>query len=320
MVGGGSCEIFRPRPRVRPVGAASGPDPCQFGHRPRRAARVPDPRRHQGTSRAAIARPVVSCDDPEVFGAPFTGHGPHRRAPNPVSGAQHVGRRSRVARAGAGGTHRRPSSPSTPSIGAPAGLGDLGPPPKNCSQRSASAHRGFRAAFQEDVSRRVRAALPAAGESTSPADQARVPFSTGTTSSTTSVRARRTGPMWPWSTGRWRPSAIPRRPGLGAHLPSRAEGTMRLGMAREPPVRPGATSPSKPDTGRALYGGVRDATRPPIGWYDVFSRWKLAIVFEGSTPSSCGASPDKPIHEYFGAQADLLLASAAAISDRGDMT
>ena len=35
-------------------------------------------------------------------------------------------------------------------------------------------------------------------------------------------------------------------------------------------------------TGRPLRANARVATCPAIDWYDVFARWKLAIVLEGS--------------------------------------
>ena len=50
-----------------------------------------------------------------------------------------------------------------------------------------------------------------------------------------------------------------------------------------------------------------------MDWYDVFSRWKLAIVLEGSYAKFLRGESKKPIHEHFGRQADLLLESAVAI-------
>jgi aminoglycoside phosphotransferase (APT) family kinase protein len=63
----------------------------------------------------------------------------------------------------------------------------------------------------------------------------------------------------------------------------------------------------------ARYGDRtgRDVSR--IDWYDVFSRWKLAIVLEGSYAKFLRGESKKPVHEYFGAQADQLLASALAL-------
>jgi aminoglycoside phosphotransferase (APT) family kinase protein len=54
-----------------------------------------------------------------------------------------------------------------------------------------------------------------------------------------------------------------------------------------------------------------------IGWYHVFSRWKLAIVLEGSYAKFVRGESNKPVHEYFGKQADTLLASAATLIDQG---
>ena len=49
----------------------------------------------------------------------------------------------------------------------------------------------------------------------------------------------------------------------------------------------------------------------------MFARWKLAIVLEGSYAKFLRGLSDKPIHEFFGDQVDLLLDSAATIIDRG---
>jgi aminoglycoside phosphotransferase (APT) family kinase protein len=55
----------------------------------------------------------------------------------------------------------------------------------------------------------------------------------------------------------------------------------------------------------------RDVSR--VDWYDVFSRWKLAIVLEGSYAKFLRGESKKPVHEFFGRQADTLLASALAM-------
>ena len=63
----------------------------------------------------------------------------------------------------------------------------------------------------------------------------------------------------------------------------------------------------------ARYGAStgRDVSR--IDWYDVFSRWKLAIVLEGSYAKFLRGESKKPVHEFFGRQADVLLTSALAL-------
>jgi aminoglycoside phosphotransferase (APT) family kinase protein len=48
-------------------------------------------------------------------------------------------------------------------------------------------------------------------------------------------------------------------------------------------------------------------------WYDVFARWKLAIALEGSYAKWQRGESTKPIHEYFGRQADALLDDALRI-------
>jgi aminoglycoside phosphotransferase (APT) family kinase protein len=94
------------------------------------------------------------------------------------------------------------------------------------------------------------------------------------------------------------------------------DGTMPLGMVGEPrfaldelPSGPALVDRYAERSGR----NVAD-----IGWYEVFSRWKLAIVLEGSYAKFVRGQSDKPVHELFGPQADLLLAGASALIERGD--
>jgi aminoglycoside phosphotransferase (APT) family kinase protein len=65
----------------------------------------------------------------------------------------------------------------------------------------------------------------------------------------------------------------------------------------------------------ARYGDRSGRDVSGIDWYDVFARWKLAIVLEGSYAKFLRGESKKPIHEYFGKQADLLLDSAASIME-----
>jgi len=94
------------------------------------------------------------------------------------------------------------------------------------------------------------------------------------------------------------------------------DGTMPLGMAGEPrfaldhlPAVPALVDRYAERSGRDVVD---------IGWYEVFSRWKLAIVLEGSYAKFVRGLSDKPVHEFFGPQADLLLAGASALIERGD--
>jgi aminoglycoside phosphotransferase (APT) family kinase protein len=89
------------------------------------------------------------------------------------------------------------------------------------------------------------------------------------------------------------------------------EGTMPLGRAKEPSFDPGGL----PDR-RTLIERYAKATGRDTGsmtWYDVFARWKLAIALEGSYAKYLRGLSDKPVHEFFGSQVDLLLASASDI-------
>ena len=75
----------------------------------------------------------------------------------------------------------------------------------------------------------------------------------------------------------------------------------------------GRALPTAADARRALRRAHRARRRRGIDWYDVFSRWKLAIVLEGSYAKFLRGESKKPVHEYFGQQADQLLASALAM-------
>jgi len=95
-----------------------------------------------------------------------------------------------------------------------------------------------------------------------------------------------------------------------------AEGTMRLGTAKDPRFTADGLPSIAALVERYAAGSGRDTSN--IGWYDVFSRWKLAVVLEGSYAKFLRGLSDKPVHEFFGQQADLLLASARTIIERGD--
>jgi aminoglycoside phosphotransferase (APT) family kinase protein len=94
------------------------------------------------------------------------------------------------------------------------------------------------------------------------------------------------------------------------------EGTMRLGTAKDPRFAAVGLPSIAQLVERYAEASGRDTSN--IGWYDVFSRWKLAVVLEGSYAKFVRGLSDKPIHEFFGQQAELLLASARTIIDRGD--
>ncbi|MFC1402149.1 MULTISPECIES: phosphotransferase family protein [Streptacidiphilus] len=94
------------------------------------------------------------------------------------------------------------------------------------------------------------------------------------------------------------------------------EGTLRLGVTGEP----GFAVDRLPDRAALVkrYTEASGRDTAALGWYEVFARWKLAVVLEGSYAKFLRGHSDKPVHEYFGRQADLLLRDAATLIDRGD--
>ena len=90
------------------------------------------------------------------------------------------------------------------------------------------------------------------------------------------------------------------------------EGTMRLGMAKSPTFALGHLPSGDALVERYAAASGRDVSA--IGWYHVFSRWKLAIVLEGSHAKFQRGESNKPVHEYFGRQADILLDSASDLT------
>ena len=94
------------------------------------------------------------------------------------------------------------------------------------------------------------------------------------------------------------------------------EGTMPLGVATAPAFDRAVLPAAAELVARYGERTGRDVSR--IDWYDVFSRWKLAIVLEGSYAKFLRGESKKPVHEYFGKQADQLLASALALVEASD--
>ncbi len=93
------------------------------------------------------------------------------------------------------------------------------------------------------------------------------------------------------------------------------EGTMPLGRGKEPAF----VLESLPDRSRLIerYSQASGRDTASIGWYDVFARWKLAVVLEGSYAKFVRGQSDKPVHEFFGRQVDLLLGSALNMIEKG---
>ncbi len=96
------------------------------------------------------------------------------------------------------------------------------------------------------------------------------------------------------------------------------EGTLHLGMTK-PPTFAVEHLPSRAQlVVRYAQGSGRDTSA--LEWYDVFARWKLAVVLEGSYAKFQRGLSEKPIHEFFGSQVDLLLDSATGAINRGAAT
>ena len=92
------------------------------------------------------------------------------------------------------------------------------------------------------------------------------------------------------------------------------EGTVPLGRAKDPKFAVDHLPDRQALIERYALRSGRDVSA--IGWYDVFARWKLAIVLEGSYAKYRRGLSDNPLHEVFGHQVDLLLDSATRIFER----
>lgn len=94
-----------------------------------------------------------------------------------------------------------------------------------------------------------------------------------------------------------------------------SEGTMPLGRAGQPGFSTDGLPGHDALVARWAAATGRDVSH--LGWYEVFARWKLAIVLEGSYAKFVRGESDKPVHEFFGAQVDRLLASAESMIGQG---
>ncbi len=312
MRGGGSCEIFsvlrgsdRWVLRRAPRHASS-----QTAHDVLREFRILDAIKEQPV---AIARPILSCDDSAVFGAPFY-------VMDRVDGVP-IRDRLPEAWAAAPEQHGRALEQLIDALVAvhavdwkACGLGDMAHPENYLKRQIAR----WLAQLHSYGGRELPAAERLAGwlEAGRPPDQPpalyhgdykldNVLYATGL-------------PVQLLAIVDWEMSSI------GDPLVDLAwalifhpgpEGTMRLGTAKEPRFE-AERLPSKAQL-LERYAAASGRDVSAIGWYDVFSRWKLAIALEGSYAKFQRGESSKPIHEFFGAQADLLLASADQIVSEG---
>lgn len=313
MTGGGSCEAFavdrgsaRWVLRRAPRHASSA-----TAHDVLREFRILDAIKDQPVT---IARPVVACADAEVFGAPF--YVMERIDGKPV--LQSVP----AAWAEAPHTHGRALEELVDALVAihavdwrACGLGDM-------------AHAG------DYVSRQLARwltqldsydgrELPAAHDIAAWLDAQRPPDQPNALChgdyKLDNVLFARTAPPHILAVVDWEMAAI------GDPLVDLAwalifhpgtDGTVHLGMTKEPMF----ALEHLPDRAQLVerYATRSGRDTSAMGWYDVFARWKLAIVLEGSYAKFVRGQSDKPIHEFFGMQVDLLLESATGVIEQGD--
>jgi aminoglycoside phosphotransferase (APT) family kinase protein len=291
MVGGGSCDIFglqrgmeRWVLRRAPVHASSA-----TAHDVLREFRILDAIKDDAVS---IARPVLACDDPDVFGAPFyvmaridgvpvRAEIPSAWTANPQDQSQALDQLvdALVAIHAVDWQQR--------------GLGDL-------------AHSGAYLARQVDrwmsqLDSYHGRPLPLAARVASwlddhrPVDQVPPQLLAVVDWEMASIADPLIDLAW----------AMIFHPG--------PEGTIPLGVAASPgfdrsqmPARASLMARYAERSGRDVGG---------IDWYHVFARWKLAIVLEGSYAKFLRGESKKAVHEFFGSQTDLLLESATSIAE-----
>jgi aminoglycoside phosphotransferase (APT) family kinase protein len=312
MLGGGSCEVFAVERsgqrwvlRRAPRHASSA-----TAHDVLREFRILDAIKDQPVR---IARPIVACDDPEVFGAPFY-------VMEQIDG---VPIRASVPEgwAAAPETHGRALEELIDAIvevhavdWAGCGLGDMahtGPYlPRQLTRwlSQLESYGGRDLPLAHEVGDWLEAHLPA--------DQAPALFHGDY--KVDNVLYAPEAPPHLLAVVDWEMAAI------GDPLVDLAwalifhpgpQGTMRLGLAKEPRFD-FENVPSIDDlVERYRLASGRDTSA--IDWYHVFSRWKLGIVLEGSYAKFLRGQSDKPVHEFFGQQTDLLLASANDLIQNG---
>ena len=313
MPGGGSCEIFA---------LGRGDDRWVLRRAPRHASsatahdvlrefRILDAIKDEPVR---IARPVLCCDDPEVFGSPFY-------VMARIDGAP-VRKAVPSAWAAAPGTHGRALEQLIDALveihavdWKRCGLTDFAHPEHYLSRQVTRWLAQLDSYGGRDLpaARRIGEWLDARRPADQPATLAHGDYKLDNVLFAPDAPPRLLAVVdWemasigdPLVDLAW---ALIFHPGPG--------GTMPLGMAAEPRFALDHLPAVPALVGRYAERSGRDVAN--IGWYDVFSRWKLAIVLEGSYAKFVRGQSDKPVHEYFGRQADLLLADASALIERGD--
>ena len=308
MVGGGSCDIFGVQRGTERwvLRRAPGHASSATAHDVLREFRILDAIKDEAVS---IARPVLACDDPDVFGAPF-----------------YVMARIDGVPVRAGIPSAWTANPPEQSLALDQlvdalvaihavdwqqlGLGDL-------------AHSGPYLARQVDrwmsqLDSYHGRPLPSAARVASwlddhrPADQ--LPALAHGDYKLDNVLFAPDAPPQLLAVVDWEMASIgdPLIDLAWAMIfhPGR-EGTIPLGVAASPgldrshmPTRSLLIARYAERSGRNVGG---------IDWYHVFARWKLAIVLEGSYAMFLRGESKKAVHEFFGKQSDMLLESALSI-------
>lgn len=311
MTGGGSCEVFAIdrgdarwvlRRAPRHANAATAHDVL-------REFRILDAIKDEPV---AIAHPVVACADATVFGAPF--YVMERIDGTPI--LQHVP----LAWGAAPHSHGRALEELIDALAAihavdwqACGLGDIAPS-QNYLSRQLTRWLGQLVSYggrDLPVARRIGQWLEANRPPDRPSTLCHGDFKLDNVLFATDLPPRLLAVV------DWEMAAI------GDPLVDLAwalifhpgpEGTMRLGISQEPRFAVEHLPDRAALVGRYAARSGRDTTA--LGWYDVFARWKLAIALEGSFAKFQRGLSDKPIHEFFGSQVDLLLESATTLVDR----
>ena len=308
MAGGGSCDIFGVQRGTERwvLRRAPGHASSATAHDVLREFRILDAIKDEAVS---IARPVLACDDPDVFGAPFyvmariDGVPVRARIPsawtaNPPEQSQALDQLvdALVAIHAVDWQQR--------------GLGDL-------------AHSGPYLARQVDrwmsqLDSYHGRSLPSAARVASwlddhlPADQ--LPALAHGDYKLDNVLFAPAAPPKLLAVVDWEMASIgdPLIDLAWAMIfhPGR-EGIIPLGVAASPgfdgshmPTRSLLIERYAERSGRDVGG---------IDWYHVFARWKLAIVLEGSYAKFLRGESNKAVHEFFGKRSDMLLESALSI-------
>ena len=315
MAGGGSCEAFAVDRGDDALGPAAGAASRQRVERARRAARVPDPRRDQGRTGRDRASRSSRVTTPSVFGAPFFVMERIEGSADPDPRARAMGGGAGNARPRARGAHRRARRDPRRRLARAAASGDLAHDGEYLPHQITRWLAQLESYESRELPSAIRVAewlgrAPARG-STERAVSRRLQARQRALRARVAAEARRRRRL---GDGRNRRSA--RRPRVGADLSPRArrhdparrgEGTDVRGRSRCPI---GASSSSG-------TRGSRDATRLRSVGTTCSPDGSSPIALEGSYAKFLRGQSDKPLHEFFGMQADLLLESAEHIIEAG---